>query len=285
MAYHFTHFNETEIPAYMPQQDHSPVRALATIVPTLGGYYDHRGARAANPQMQSIVARGTVVGELEYWVDETDDPMVDESGDYLIWGNAIQMLRTQVDELAKWVLERGTLWRRRQDDEERQWKTVRFANMSFQQERNDLFHAQLTCTFETRMAYWHAETLTTVSGNATSGTPLTLTVENDGQRTISDAVLRVVGSSGTIILITIVCESVGVDLAWSGSLTSGEELVLDCGESAIPDGVDDAFDGLVMDTEHSAAGWLLLPVPTSDYVITVSGGNAVVSIEYYKQFA
>jgi hypothetical protein len=286
LAYHIIAFGDVPIPILNPAQDHSPARGQSSSIAVIGGYYDTRGDRPALPQLQSISVSGLIWGETEYLIDETGDFIVDETGDFVIAGSGVQMLRAQLDALAEVTLRRGTLWRKRFDDEGRQWKTARFLELSYPQTVEDrLFKAEVSLTFETRMCYWHAENYVQVAGSAFAGATLPLPIENTGQQAVSDPRLQFTCSFGTITSILMTSAALGISLSWQGSLSTGEVLILECGEEAIATGAEDAFANLRMEAGHTIAGWLLLPLGPSTLNILVSGGNAGVSLVYYNQFA
>lgn len=285
MPYHITHFGTVPLPIGNPHQDHTPAVGRSSITETLSGYYDHRKGKLALAQLQNISVRGLYWGEVEYWVDETGDRIVDETGDPIIFGNVVQMLRTQIDALAATVLTRDKLWRLRFDDYRRQWKTARFLEMSFPQTYEDrLFKAELALNFETHMDYWHEEGAINLGAGAYTGTPALMSVSNSGLVPITDPQLVFQCSFGNITSISITSTPPGVDLNWTGSLSAGQWLWLECGEEPVPTGTKNMMDGLRMGPGHTVAGWLKLPLGMSNLHVLTYGGNAAVNLIYHNQF-
>lgn len=279
-----------DLMTYNPRQDHSPVSAASALVDSIGGFYDVYGAAPARAQRQTISLSGTVFGELTYLVDEDGDYIVDEDNDYLIAGDALTMLRSQLAAMRSAVRKLGTLWRMRLEwgqfgGEVREWKTARFLRMSQPQVVGDrLLKAEVTCDFETHMSNWHAEEATTYSIDTTLGDWDYIAIENPGEL-VNDAVLTVTQTSGAIIAVVIRSVGMGIDLTWTGgTLGTGQSLVIDSRSVTLPDGIVDAFGGILLDqTNHTVAGWLPIPSGAHSLGIYVNGGTATVTLSYYVQ--
>lgn len=285
MPYHIIRFEDTDLPILNPIQDHTPAPVASTLVPSINGAFDRRGSRVPRPEIQTIPVTGVAWGETTYIVDENGDFLVDEDGNYVIGGDDVNMLRAQVDDLADRVGQRGKLWRKRFDDNALQWKTVRFLNMPAPQAIEDrLFKAHITFEFQSQMAYWHAQNATTYSASAPNGSAANLHIESGG-KTITDPVMTVTCTSGTITAFTVVCAPLGINFTWSGSyIATSDVLTIDCGEDEFPDGAEDAYY-ITKNSGHSIPGWLSIPAGNWTFVVTLTGGAGTVALTYYEQYA
>ena len=101
--------------------------------------------------------------------------------------------------------------------------------------------------------------------------PKTLTVTNGGNGTVRNAVITIVAGSAAITALTIA--SGDTDIDWTGTLASGDALVIDCGAKSILNDGANAYSGFAYGSNHALAGWLELPPGDTDIVITKTGGS------------
>lgn len=289
MAYQLTAFDEIEFRGIHPfvlnpSQDHSPVGADSALVDSIGGFFDRFGSDDARATRQPISITHLILGETAYLVDNLGNHIVDNNGNRIIAGNEAQILRAQLVALREKVRKRGTLWRTRLDDETvREWKTARLLRMGQPQRVRDRKNmATVTLDFESPMAFWHAEDATTFSTSVSDGTTAYLVVENPGE-TVNDAVVTVTRTSGTVTAVQVTCTDLGINWVWSGSLGSGESLVVDEGEQGIAEGGVAAYSGFSV--AGSQPGWMNIQRGSWVFQITVTGGTANFELSMYNQFA
>jgi len=281
MAYLITTFDGVPLPAYDPEQDDSAAEAPSTLLDSVGSTFDYYGAVPRVPRKYAIEVTGIYVGETSYLVDSAGNHIVDSTGAYVIAGTAANLLRAQVQALRSKVGVRGTLTRVRQDDNVAQWMTARLLQVRHDKRQQEMARlAKLTCLFESTLTAWRAGSATTTSGNATNGVQLGLSVSNGGDVTVYDATLTIARTSGTITAITIVGS--GISLAWTGSTTG--TLTINCGAKTVRIGSTDNYSGFSLSTGHTSRGWLPLAPGVTPLVVTVTGGNATVTITHYNQF-
>lgn len=286
MAYRHTEFERDDgvtvtLPFYNPSQEHSPSPGRPSLVASIGGYFDQYGTSDTETEAQNIPVAGVVWGETEYLEDEAGNIVVDEAGVAVTSGDAATVLHSKLSALSQSVKKRGKLWRIRMSDDVRQWKRARFQSMSQPQAVRDRdFMATVTCHFETAMTNWHAAAATTVSGNATDGTPLYLVVSNAGV-TVDDAVLTVTCSSGTITSVALTCAALDVAWTWTGSLTTGQALVVDAGNQEVSENAVNAYSGFSL--TGVASGVMPIETGTWVFVVTLTGGTGVVSLSFFVQ--
>lgn len=284
MPYQHTHFEDVRLPYYNPEQDHTPPSAEDGLIEAGGGFYDRYGSGKSKSRLNVIPVSGVIVGEHTYWVDENGNRMVDENGNKMIMGTQEQMLRSLIEALSQRVGEKGRLWRMRLDDGVRQWKMARFLNMPTPQTFQDrVLKAHVTCEFKPTMEQWHAEEQSIVSATLTNGRWSYLLIDNPGAM-ITDAMVTVARTSGTITNVHFKCAPLGIDLSWAGTVGSGDTLVVDNGaESLVEDGVG-VYGGLDFNAGHSARGWMPIPKGTWLLGVMVEGGNAAANLSYYVQY-
>lgn len=283
MPHHYVEFDDVSLPIGNPSQDHSPAASASGRASAVGGNYDLYGNANGNAQPQTLSMTGTYWGEIEYLVDETGDYLVDETGDYLIEGSVAADLRSQVAALRAKVRTRAPLWRRRLDDDVRDWKEARFVRMSQPQIKEDRdFKAEITCEFETLMTNWHAADASVASASVAASSPTAVIVENSGA-TIEDAVITITRTSGTITALLVAAAELGVSLHWTGSLGSGDVLVIDSGAKTVRKNGADAYGDFELYTGHTARGWMPITPGNQAIVFTLTGGAATCAISYYYQ--
>ena len=281
MAYLITTFDGVPLPLYDPEQDDSAAEALSTLLDSVGGTFDYYGTANRLPRKYGIEVSGIYVGETEYLVDDADNYIVDEAGNYIIAGTAVNRLRDQIQALRAKLGVRGTLTRIRQDDNVQQTITARLLQVRHDKRQQEMARlAKLTCLFESVQTAWQAASATTTTGNATDGVQMGLTVSNGGDVTVYDATLTIARTSGTITAITIVGS--GISLAWTGSTTG--TLTINCGAKTVRIGSTDSYNGFSLGSGHTSRGWLPLAPGITPLVVTVTGGNATVTIRHYNQF-
>lgn len=286
MAYQYVTFDGIALPLYNHSQNHDVIPTEPTIVDSIGGAWDWFGSARRRGRKQTISLTGLYFAENYTLVDENGNIVTDEFDDPIVVAAGVASLRAQVDALLEKRGERGSLWRKRLDDDVLQWKTARLLQIQWPRVWED--HARLatiTCVFETLMETWRAATETTTSNSATDGVQLGLTVESSGEVQIDDATLTITRTSGTITEVDVVCAANGIDFTWTGSLGASDVLTINCSNQTVRENSTDAYSGFVLNAGHTAAGWLPLFEGSNPLLVTVTGGNATVAVSHYDQFA
>lgn len=284
MAYALVRFGDIDLPENMVEDDLSTGTVDSSLLDSVGGVFDSVGTRRRLPRRQTIDHTGQYVGETTYWVDEAGNRLVDEAGNYLIFGNATQMLQAKLDALKALRGTRAQLWRRRDQDGILHWKWARLLSVTHTQgQERAAAVAIVTGRFETSVAEWHAATETITSVSVAAATPTGLTVNVGGEATVYDANLRVARTAGTITGVAIV--GPGIDLTWAGSIGAGQTLTIDCEASTVRVNAADAYLGLSLGGGHTARGWLVFTPGANPLVVTLTGGAATVAVNLYDQVA
>lgn len=284
MPYRLTYFDDTPLPVAMPRDDLSTGQVDTSLVDSVGNAYNYHGTAQRFPRRQVIPHRGLYVGEMAVRVTSDGDVRVTDDGTVRVTApSKVADLQGKTDDLKAKIGVWGQLWRERLADGVLTWKRARLLQVVHVEtisEANAV--SEVESRFESNMAGWHSAEPVTTSGSATDGVPLPLIVENAGSMPVSDAILSVERTSGTITAVQVT--GAGIDLTWTGSIGAGETLVLDMGDLTALLGTSDAYDGLALGAGHTGNEWLTLPVGARALTVTVTGGNATVSIEHFDQW-
>ncbi len=285
MAYRYTEFDGVPLPVGNLEQPHDTASIESDLIDSIGSAYSYHGSGAKTARKQALQLRGLYWGETAYLTDGAGNYIVDGAGNRLIAGDARAMLRSQVDALRAKRWQSGPLWRVRISDNARQWLTARLLQVRHERKREDMaLMAHITCQWESAMVAWRAEDATTVSGNATAGAPLGLLAVNGGDTSVHDAILSVAATSGTVTSVRVQGPEAGIDWTWTGTLATGQTLIVDCGRQTMRRSGADVYGGWVRAPVHTAAGWLPLAVGDNPLLVTVVGGNATATTSHYNQF-
>jgi len=281
-SYQVITFDGVSLPLYNPEQD-AGADAESGLIDTVGRTFDYVGSRQRLPRRQAVHVRGVFYGFMTFWETESGDRIVTETGDELIFGNGTQMLRAQLDALTAKIGAQGQLVRKRWDDQSvTQWITARLLRARPRSRVEDHTVAtEVDALFESSMAAWRSSTATSTNGTLVSGGSVGMLVESGGNAQVDDAVITVT-ASGAITSLRFQAAAEDVDFSWSGSLASGQSLVIDCGARTVQIGSTDAYN-LALNAAHTALGWLVLPAGLISLVVT-SDGPGSVQIDHYDQW-
>jgi hypothetical protein len=286
MAYKITHFGDIALPQVMFAEDMSTAAVASTVRQAAGAAFDWRGAARQWPTYQQLAIRAHYSGEALYLIDESSNDLVDEAGNNLIAGEATTILRNQIDDFAAMVGRSAALWRERLDDGARQWRTARLLQVRPRQspEQWSADVAEVEATFEAANGGWRSAAAVTAASTLAANVPRTLIIAPGGNIEVRDAILTVTASA-TITSITVTAAALGVALAWTGSLTSGQTLTIDCGAQTVRRGTVNQYSGFSLSAGHTARGWL--PLGNGNNIITVTANNSAsaVSISAFGLYA
>lgn len=113
-----------------------------------------------------------------------------------------------------------------------------------------------------------------------ASSPHTLTVTNGGNGIVRNAIITITAGSANITALTIT--SGDTDIDWSGTLTAGNSLVIDCGAKSILNNGSNAYSGFAYGGSHALNGWLEIAPGAVDITITFTGGStdSTVTVEF-----
>lgn len=286
-VYQIYQFDAVALPLYNPEASHDAGPTDSTLLQSIGGVFDVYGSRRRLPRIQRITMSGIYAvpdTPYVYLVDHAGVYIVDHQGDYQITATAQGYLRRQVDAIRAKQGVRGTLWRRRWDNTTvSQWKTARLLNVRERGNADQRAHyAEIDLEFETAHAAWRAATASTASKALVSGGSAGLNVTAGGNVPVSDAALTIT-ASGTITALAIKAVHAGIDLRWTGTLTSGQALVIDAGAQTVLQSGSDAYSGFALGSGHTAQGWLPLAEGITPLIIE-SNGPGTAAAAWYDQW-
>lgn len=122
--------------------------------------------------------------------------------------------------------------------------------------------------------YYSATSATTL---ATS--PKTITVTNDGNTWVDDCGITVTAGSAAITAITIGISS-SSEFTFSGTVSAGNTLIIDCGKRFVRANGIDAYDSFALTANHVIAPWLRLAPGDNSVVVTLTGGDVDSIIQF-----
>jgi hypothetical protein len=188
-------------------------------------------------------------------------------------------VQTNVDGLMGLLGQRLQLWRRRLSDSALQWKYAKLTSCRWQRDKEQSQHAEVDATFEAEGA-WKASAL---SSAARTGAGV-LSVGASGKAWIWDATLTFVASSTTTHTWTVTDVTAGCNLTWSGSVNSGQSVVIDSGAWAVTKAGADAYSSLTINSGHAAQRLLVISPAGQSFVFSVAAGGGTFTLRWYPQW-
>lgn len=285
MAYQIYQFDDVMLPVYNSEQEHTPGERESSLRNSVGGVFDYDGTFQRYPRRMTVDLRGWFVGQQAYEVDASGNYIVDHNGNNIVTHTAAVDLRVQVEALQRKIGHRASLWRRwTSDNTIMQWKTARLLRAPYPQNAEDgCTVAEMDAVFETSMAGWHGETQITASASVNSNTGA-LTVRNRGSMRIDDATIEMAASGSDITSVTITYPAAGIDLRYTGTITDGQTVTIDCGAGTVRnDSNVDKYSNFALGANHTARGWLPLE-PGSNAIMAEVTGQGTISIKHYNQW-
>lgn len=279
-AYTLERFGAVTLPIYNPETDHSPLSARTAVVQTIAGAFDGWGDEDAPLELPTTRSYRSIV------LDETA----------AAWRTALDALRAQVGKRAR-------LYRRANDDDAVQWCIARLIQNPVQRVYQGGYIQEVELIFQLWTGWsGHDHTTWTLdSGEILDGglylddsgfvetmasSPHTITVTNGGNRRVDNAIITITAGSSAITAVTI-AKTGETDIDWSGTVSSGNALVIDCGAYKVTNNAVNAFSGLTLGGDHAVAEWLRLDPGDNDIVVTFTGGstNSTVRVEFADGWA
>jgi len=274
MAYSIDRFGSLLLPDLNTRFALDTVQGKNTMVRTIAGGFDTRGAEQADLDLpQQIRFRGVI--------------LEDSLGE---WRDAVDALRGLSRTRAK-------LWRTAWDNGEGHSCVARF--MSGQVERD----FQTARIYETTIQFlqlspWVGHnhrhwTLDdgyflddllylddagyTVTLNAS---PKATVVTNDGNRAVSDIRLTFTAGSAAITALTVTCGE--AEFSFSGTVAAGKDLVIDAGAQSVINNGAAAYANFSLTSNHVIEDWLRFAPGANTLTVTFTGGstNSTLQIEF-----
>jgi hypothetical protein len=155
-------------------------------------------------------------------------------------------------------------------DTTQRWRYARLLSAKASLQAGFGTYQQYDLTFQFFSSYWHGADRS--SSGAKAGSPFTL--DNDGNRAITDAVLTWTpsGSSSTTFTLTVT----GItQISYNDTVVAGKSLVIDCGKrSVLNDGANAYTDHFTLPAPHTIDDWLRIePAGISVILATDAAGG------------
>lgn len=263
MPYHLERFIDVYLPAGNPSSDLSPIPAKPAIVQTLSGPFD-----------------------MDQGDDAVDDLPHTITYDALSDGDTADEWRLTEDALRALVGKRGWLWRRSEDEaqelqraicklmsnggprstQDKMWKMDSFSWLQLDHWRGH-YHIDWALDdghFLDDELYLDDDATYTVTT-----APQTITLTNDGNARVTDAIITITAGGVSITDVSIV-KTGESDLQFTGVITAHHSLVIDCGAYSVLNNGVDAYTDFELDTDHAINEWLRLDPGANEIIITLT---------------
>lgn len=293
--YSLRRFGDLTIPPYNPEFSENSGGSLDPVVITSGGVtFDLLGSEQAPREATTIQHRGTILGEGA----DGNAQKADARSQYLAW----RAMRGKRAKLYRWIVE---------DDEtgDGRWEWVYARLMGFNADRQYGQFTWLEVDFSWRLisTTWNGtrhgggwaldagESLDEGLGldedetYTITGSQVSLGIVNNGNETVKNAILRIVGGSSPLssVRINTTLFDGDVDFTYTGIIDTGEELVIDTGSFSVTLDGADAYSGFSFTTGHEIQDWFPLePLGTSVNVSVIGGGSdSTITFQFYDGWA
>lgn len=185
---------------------------------------------------------------------------------------------TSINALMGLLGQQDVLVRRRESDDSNQQKIVRLRSVDWDRDVQQAEHAEVRLTFEAR-GYWRSSSQSTLSRTATG----LMTPNIGGTAPVFDPVFTFASTATGAKTIRVVIAARSVDWTWTGTVTSGNSVIIDCGaESILNNGVD-AYAGLTLAGAHACNWWAYLMPGINSVSVTLTGAGTL-TLGWYNQW-
>lgn len=222
------------LPEYNATDDVSPSEPKYNWVNTYDGFYDYLGNSRARLNGQTITKSAT------------------------LHSFSASQLVAYYDQLRSLVGKKGKLYARMQDDTIR-WKYARFyVSGTVDNITYNRCNLDLNMSFEIPDVAWKSNDLNTVY-NGLSGLT-NVTIANNGNYDINNSIITISNPSQLTENVTSVrVKNPGLtEFTWSGSLSPGNDLVIDTGARSIKINSNSEYNSFVLTNNHITNTWLTL---------------------------
>ena len=269
MSYKIYQFGTTVLPNYNADQDiglEAPGKYAAL---PWGGAFDYLGSEKAKPGGYKLNKPCTLYAETE--------------ADLLTAYQALRVLVGRRDKLyrlrfADWVVE---------------WSWARFEGIKGVRKSGDKFALNVTLEFYIESPCWYSVTTHSYSGGVASSDPddLTTALAESGTTVLyidhtgnidQPAVIFTITATGTGTLVTINNVTTGYSFSYTGTIVSGNELIIDTGAMSVQNNLVDDYAHFTPPANHEE--WMHIAPGENKLLITMVGGGSF-TIVYYAAFA
>jgi len=293
--YSLRRFGDLTIPPYNPEFNESSGGSLDPVVITSGGVtFDLLGNEQAPREATSIQHRGTILGE----GDDANEQKADARSQYLAW----RAMRGKRAKLYRWIVEDDAT-----GDGRWEWAYARLMSISSNRQHGQFTWLELDFNWRLISTTWNGTrhgggwvlddgesldeglALDESDTYTIEGSQDSFFVNNNGNDTVKNVILRLVGGSTAFTSIRINTTIFGgtADFTWAGSVDTDEVLVIDTGSFGITKDDADAYSGFDFTAAHEVQDWLPLePGETIIHIFIVGGGSdSTITFEFYDGWA
>jgi len=284
MSFWYTTFDSLALPTMAPVHDVGTGRVQSPLVALPGGgVFDPVGSDDAQMAEREI------------------------QSDFTIVESTAAALRTTFNALRAKVGVRGRLYREH-DTGDTEWVYARMQEIRGRRSTPEVTFQKVSIKFQVISPVWNGHlrgsgwtldsgevlndglTLDDTGARTLSSSPITITWTNRGNQVARDAVITVTAGSAAITALTVarlVSGSVVEEWTYSGTISSGKALVVDCGAWSVEDDGSGDWDNFVFTSNHSTEDILQMQPGDNSIRFTVTGGDvdSTVQIEFYDGWA
>lgn len=263
MAFRLTTFAGVTLPSYGWVMNFGTPKTVNPIIPVLNGALDYYGTRRRIEHSQYMLF---------------DTVVAPDSA-----ANTIQDLKELVGHV-------GYLVRVDTDGDKSVRRQCRLLSVGFEPRatQRGLINI-LNMRFWTNDPFWESALTTTVGPTSiSSGSDIDITVA--GEEDVLNPIITISASTNITSGITIEhqktenSETITSKLYYGFTLSSGDDLVIDCGQYTVTDAGADAYDGFVLHSDHDELYWMRWPAGAQTIVITIGGGTGTYKFDYNAQY-
>lgn len=248
-SYKLISFDQLALPQYNRESGIDTGPSQAGFLPTVNGSFDVYGSDVAPVNTPFTATLRCIVSE------ETDAGQ-----------------RAAIDALRAKARVRGKLVRQ-SDDAETHWAWARLSTVQYRRPYTNRGYQILDLSWALE-SEWYEDRID--QEETLDGSPFTLSVENEGNRAITNAIITITADDASLTAVTLTTTN-GTHLVWTGTVTSGNDLVIDCGAKSITNNGVNAYSGLSYGGNHSIDDWLRI-VGAMDITITYTGGGSAPTV-------
>ena len=270
--YHLTKFDDLTMPMDNPTTDHSPPVAVRSVIRTAGGAFDRFGSdRAPASFPYTLRHRATIY--------ESD--------------SSTQL--TTMDNWRRKVGVRASLWRAADATGDLQYATARLEAVRVNRQPKHTVYQPVEWLF-TVLGPWNGQTLhSMVMRPTTDGTPRLprmwantagatpkFSIYNAGTTNQTEMTFTLAATgAGSLSNVTITNNTTGHQMTFSGTIASGDSLVIDTGALTVTNGGSNAYSSFTWNRPE----WMVLEPGWNRFSISVTGSDGKLTVTWRDAYA
>lgn len=277
--YRIEYFDDVILPQARPEDDLGTGDVSSGIVAAIGGPVDGYGSRRVQPQKRQIRMKG-IYTRPGFWVDAVNgNQMVDESGNLLVWTDPEYEIAYRTDLLKRLLGQKKRLWRKNEWNGGRTYLNARLMAVNAVRVIENAGNAlEVSAVFEST-ELWRESTQQSKAVTLAAAGTMALQETNHGV-VVLDATLTIVAAAA----ITVISFSgMGSNWTLTKTMSAGQSLVIDCGSMAITLAGAASYSGFVLNSTHTAQGWIVINSGDNLWYVTADGA-CTATLRWYRQW-